>query len=382
MHAPCSRLTCFCLTALFALAAATRAGEELMPLAPGNPPDSLAGTDDVSERRQDADAQTRPAVKVNVVKLTLPALAKPNAAAKVRHVEAPPQKTEGAGMAPSLPRLTATGPSPLTRPSRGIVSQAPATFSPIDHIEDIPGMVTPDVIATGVPARGVTVTTYSAGRDDLLDLVPEIAAAAPQSLSISPALPSMPSRRDGRISTLEPFAFEPAPRKPRPELIHLPPPIASEQGYDFPGFAERSPAEGITAARVPAHPAVAPAPHPVAAGSQSLRPPPNFGKKPEPTAVAAPLARKPSGSSLLSAPLGLSLTATMPMSRYPAPASGRVRQTAVRNVSRQPAYVAPAPPPPQPRQAPSLGERTVPEADPDDEYGFTMMRGVKNLLGQ
>jgi hypothetical protein len=301
---------CVVIAALMACAPAY-AGEDLLLLAPGKP---LSAT-----------GEEKPKYSVNVVKLTLPPLTQPE---RGIHIEQTFPDMKPAAKMPlarnavfhsSLPRDAATRKALAPIPALAAPENLVAALPPLDVLTEIPGCITPEDVAVDKRIQPYTAAAPGS-RDNLLDLPAMDAFPALNlpvaSTGISPALPAMPVYRDAAVETLEPFTPEPARKKRPPEQLRLPLPLASD----------RSP--------VVALPLTASAP---------------------PGGVYAP------GSALLVAPLGMSLTATMPpMEQRPPPPMRK---------------------PPR-KQAPSLAERSVPEVGAGGEDGFTPVRGIRNLLGQ
>ncbi len=324
--------------------APARAGEDLLLLAPGQP----------------SPAEEKPPYSVNVVKLTLPPLNHPERGIHIK---------QDAYFAAPMP-----GPD-MVEPENAV-----AVLPPLEILTDIPGCVTPEVVAVDKRHAAYDATTYS-GRNDALRDLPGFAAFPVIDLpvaatGISPDLPAMPVRGAG-VETLEPFVPASEGRKPPPEHVRLPLPLESERAKALARLPVLG--GGGVSAGVGSGAGVVDAAGGAGSEAFTLRPPPESVMR---LTGSAP---RVSGSPLLSVPPGVALTASVGSSPYgvaaggggagltgsvPVAERGQVverGEVAGRGVRRP---------------APSLAERNVPTVAVREGGGFTPVRGIKNLLGQ
>ncbi len=149
---------------------------------------------------------------VNVVKVTLPPLSRPEQSIRIAHID----------------------PAPAAAGEPGEVKETKkpvAAAAPLEVITDIPGCVTPDVVAIDARHNASGATAYRTEHDSLRDLpgtdaFPVINLPV-ASAGVDPALPTMPVYRDAAVETLEPFIPAAARGAPRPAALRAPLPLGS-----------------------------------------------------------------------------------------------------------------------------------------------------------
>lgn len=390
---------------------AAYSGEEFMSLAPGMLMPELGSAKDKGEMQRKvapADDEEKPALPVNVIKLTLPPVGHAERGIQIRQgnaisiIEAAPPTSKAANEAKN--EIAALQPIYPPSPSRESVEAKPVVpvsvtpetveaLSPLDVLAEIPGCITPDVVAADRRRKTYyAATTFSAGRDDLLELVNTdmfLESAGPVgAVAISPELPAMPTYRDPSISTLEPFVPAPMARKPQPEQLRLPPPIVVEQpAAIIPPMPLPSVAPMAQGRRMPLTASVSGPLTATVPGAPSQRPmllPPPDSAFP---ITGTPSRSTNAGASLLVAPIGMSLTASRPPlppgyhTGNPATASGSGKK--LTDTTPVMEYRRPLPrKKTAPKAAPSLSERNIPNVTGEGDDGFTTVRSIKNLLGQ